>query len=310
MSRNFYETTLEHAEQALFHIPAYDREIWLRMAFALFSEFGDAALELWLDWSQTADNYNHQDALRTWKSIKPGPIKIASLFFEARRHGWQPNSPYPKQLHANQRASKLELKAQAERAKREQVARQEIARKKAQHIFHGSPGASPHHPYLVNKRVQPFNLRQFNDLLVVPLVNEHGLANIQLIQPNGKKRFLKNGKAKGTFCPIGKVENFIYVCEGWATGASIHTLTGEAVFCAMNAANLLPVAQMARAKYPNHHIILAGDNDTCSSRNIGAEAAREAALAVHGELMLPEFPKGHSGSDWNDWHVIQQGGAA
>lgn len=305
MSRNFYETTLEHAEQALFHIPAYDREIWLRMAFALFSEFGDAALELWLNWSQSADNYNKNDALRTWKSLKTGPITIGSLFFEARRHGWQPSSPYPKQLHATQRASKLELKVATE-----QAARQEVVRKKAVNLWHRNNPASPEHPYLTTKWVKPLNLRQFKDVLMVPLVDDHGLANIQFIQPDGTKRFYKGGKTKGTYCPIGKVENFIYVCEGWATGASIHTLTGEAVFCAMNAANLLPVAQMARAKYPNHHIILAGDNDTCSSRNIGAEAAREAALAVRGELMLPEFPKGHSGSDWNDWHVIQQGGAA
>src|SRR5699024_582098 len=313
MKRYFNENTLQKAGEALFHIPSHDREVWLRMAFALFSEFGDAALELWLDWSQTADNYNHKDALRTWKSIKPGAITIASLFFEARRCGWQPNTSHlaQKALHANKKASKLKLKARAERTERERLARQEFVRKKAEGLFHGSPEADPNHPYLLNKQVQPFNLRQYKSSLMVPLVDENGLANLQFIHPDGSKRFLKGGRVQGAYSSIGKVERYIYICEGWATAASIHMLTGEAVFCAMNAGNLLPVANMSRAKCPVRHLILAGDNDTGAIPNTGAIAAREAAVAIRVEVMLPEFPKGHSGTDWNDWHQIQlEGGAA
>lgn len=199
-------------------------------------------------------------------------------------------------------------KAQAEHERLEQ---QQAVRAKAQAQWGRSNRANPQHPYLVAKRVQALNLRQFRDVLMVPLVDEHGLVNIQFIQPDGTKRFYKGGKTEGTLSPIGKVKNYIYICEGWATGASIHSLTGEAVFCAMNAGNLMPVAKMARARYPGHHIILAGDNDTSATPNTGAIAAREAAAAIRGEVMLPEFPKGHGGTDWNDWHQIQlEGGAA
>lgn len=215
------------------------------------------------------------------------------------------------ELAARLRKSAAEAAKRRERAERERLEQQQAVRAKAQAQWGRSNRANPQHPYLLNKQVQPFNLRQYKSFLMVPLVDENGLANIQFIQPDGTKRFYTGGKTKGALSPIGKVKNYIYICEGWATGASIHMLTGEAVFCAMNAGNLLLVAQMARARYPEHHIILAGDNDTSATRNTGAIAAREAAVAIRGEVMLPEFPKGHSGTDWNDWHQIQlEGGAA
>lgn len=200
-------------------------------------------------------------------------------------------------------------KAQAER---ERLEMQQAVRAKAQEMWGRSNRANPQHPYLVDKQVQPFNLRQYKDVLMVPLVDEHGLANIQFIQADGEKRFLKGGKAKGVYCPIGTIEGAtaLYICEGWATGASVHALTGAPVACAMNVGNLLPVAQMMRTKYPTIHICIAGDNDTNATPNAGAKSAHEAALAVRGEVMLPEFPKGHNGTDWNDWHRMQKGGAA
>lgn len=217
------------------------------------------------------------------------------------------------ELAVRLRNSAADAAKRRERAERERLEQQQTVRAKAQALWGRSNRANPQHPYLVAKRVQVLNLRQFKDVLMVPLVDERGLANIQFIQPDGEKRFLKGGKAKGVYCPIGTIEGAttLYICEGWATGASVHALTGAPVACAMNAGNLLPVAQMARTKYPTMHICIAGDNDTNAVPNTGAIAAREAALAIRAEVMLPEFPKGHSGTDWNDWHQIQlEGGAA
>jgi len=193
-------------------------------------------------------------------------------------------------------------------AQRERLQTQQDAKAKAQAQWARSTNANPKHPYLAAKQVEPFCLRQFNDLLMVPLVDESGLVNIQFIQPDGTKRFYKGSKTKGVYCPIGTMEDasVLYIAEGWATGATVHMLTGAPVACAMNAGNLLPVAMLMRAKYPNLHMCIAGDNDANATPNTGAIAAREAAVAIHAEVMLPEFPQGHSGTDWNDWHMLQK----
>ena len=39
---------------ALQFIPADERSVWVNMAMAIKSEFGDAGFAIWDDWSQTA----------------------------------------------------------------------------------------------------------------------------------------------------------------------------------------------------------------------------------------------------------------
>ena len=55
--------------------------------------------------------------------------------------------------------------------------------------------------------------------------------------------------------------NQVIVCEGYATGASIHEATGQAVAVAFNAGNLQAVAVALRAKYPCLTITIASDDD-------------------------------------------------
>lgn len=75
-------------------IPAEDRDLWVRMAMAMQSKFGDDGLAAWLVWSATADNYNERDALAVWRSISPdGGVSFGSLIREARHNGWNPGGP-------------------------------------------------------------------------------------------------------------------------------------------------------------------------------------------------------------------------
>lgn len=162
--------------------------------------------------------------------------------------------------------------------------------------------ANPQHPYLLAKGVQAHGLRQSTMALLVPLYDIHArLWNVQRIMPDGGKRF-ERGRAGGLFSPIGDLMNpaLLLICEGWATGATLHEESGHPVLCAMNAGNLLPVAKAARAAWPCVDLLICADNDRKTPGNPGLTAATAAAKTTGARLAVPEFPEGVSGSDFND----------
>jgi putative DNA primase/helicase len=111
---------------------------------------------------------------------------------------------------------------------------------------------------------------------------------------------------KGCYHAIGKPTGKLIVCEGYATGASIHEATGHAVAVAFNAGNLSAVALALRAKYPKLQIIIAADDDSQTDGNPGMTEARAAALAVSGLVAVPDFGQNRpdKATDFNDLHQI------
>ena len=130
-------------------------------------------------------------------------------------------------------------------------ARQKAATARVQYIWNNASYVSEH-PYLQRKQVPAFNLRQHKQALLVPLFEGDLLCNLQFIQADGKKRFLKHGKVQGCFSMLGKLqaEQPLLICEGWATAATLHMQYQAPVACAMFAGNLLHVAKALRARYP------------------------------------------------------------
>ena len=164
------------------------------------------------------------------------------------------------------------------------------------------------HPYLTRKGVQGYGLRQYGGLLMIPLRDTSGtLHSIQTITPDGGKRFQSGGRVQGCYHAIGKPDGVIVVCEGYATGASIHAATGHAVAVAFNAGNLQAVASALHKRHPALQIIVAADDDHATPGNPGMEQARQAALAVGGTVVVPMFhasrPAG--ATDFNDLHQLQ-----
>jgi putative DNA primase/helicase len=159
------------------------------------------------------------------------------------------------------------------------------------------------HPYLVKKRIQPHGARlsvyQGRSSLVIPILGEPGLTSLQFIEADGGKRFLPGGEIKGCFMGIGMADvtldepGKILICEGFATGASLHEWYQQPVVVAFNAGNLESAAKRIRGLYPNHELIVCGDND---ESGIGQKAARAAALACGGKYLLPPV----IGQDFND----------
>jgi putative DNA primase/helicase len=188
--------------------------------------------------------------------------------------------------------------------------KQQAAANFACRLWQHSPAANPAHTYLTAKRLHPNGLRQHRDELLVPLFNTAGdLVNLQRIGPDGGKRFLFGGQVLGAFHLLGRVEpgRRLYVCEGWATGATLleQYEGADGVACAMNAGNLRPVALALRAKYGSLiDLVIAGDDDRGSEGNPGRTAADAAALLTSALVMFPEWPQGAplELSDFNDLH--------
>ena len=163
----------------------------------------------------------------------------------------------------------------------------EAARLKAVDLWIPAQPASTAHPYLIRKQVGAYNIRQSGDLLLIPLMDIGGyLRNLQTIAPDGTKRFLKGGIKRGMFAPLGTLRGAkqAYLSEGYATAASIYEAYHEPVICALDAGNLLPVAQAIRTKCPTLPIIVVADNDRATALktgvNVGVVKAQAVAAAV------------------------------
>ena len=157
--------------------------------------------------------------------------------------------------------------------------------------------AASNHPYLKAKGVPSYALKQLGDSLLIPLRDIDGkFQGMQFILPDGSKKFKTGTGKKGNYFAIGKPKDrILLLCEGYATGASIHKCTGYAVAVCFDAGNLRPVAEILKKKYPDHLFKICGDND---GSGVGQMAAQEAALAVGGMVAIPPA----TGQDFNDMH--------
>jgi phage/plasmid primase-like uncharacterized protein len=186
----------------------------------------------------------------------------------------------------------------------EQTKRNASAAAKATKWFDAEPLCTSH-PYLTTKGVQPYDIRQSGDRLLIPLYDSTGvLHSLQTITPGGDKRFLTGGRVKGCFHSITGPDGVLLICEGYATGASLHEATGHAVAVAFNAGNLETVAIDLHAQYPDVKIVIAADDDDQTKGNPGMTKARAAAAAVGGYLAVPDFGANRpaKATDFNDLH--------
>jgi putative DNA primase/helicase len=196
------------------------------------------------------------------------------------------------------------LKAKAKLRAQEEVMRDEC-RKKAERMWLAGRGVPEHHPYVLNKRIVPFGARVIRETILISVRDNNGcLRGLQLIGVDGVKRFLTGTVVAGNYGRIGSLSNeVVLVCEGWATGCSLHEATGHAVAVAFAAGNLKPVSEGLRQKFPEGKLIVCADDDHASLENRGMSAAVEAAKAIGGLLAIPDFTKvvrRQGDSDFND----------
>lgn len=96
------DVTKEQIERALRYIDASDYNRWMMVGFALWHQFdgSDEGLELWDEWSQSADNYVGEADLRyKWSTMKHygsgGCATIRSVLFLAREARGKESPEFP-----------------------------------------------------------------------------------------------------------------------------------------------------------------------------------------------------------------------
>lgn len=192
---------------------------------------------------------------------------------------------------------------EAERERRtEEERRHSEARAKALAVWQAAEPAGTDHPYLIAKGIQAHVARQHKGALVVPVMEAGELHSLQFIAADGAKRFLAGGRVEGCYCPLGKPDDCLVICEGFATGASIREATGHAVAVAFNAGNLVAVAHSLRERFPEMRLIVAADDDACTEGNPGITKATQAAMEAGALVARPDFGEAPPGgaSDFND----------
>lgn len=160
------------------------------------------------------------------------------------------------------------------------------------------------HAYLISKSVPSLGaVRVLKDTLLVPLfdVKTGVLCSLIRIMPDRTKYNLEGGRKAGCACPIGPQPTAggrVWLCEGIATGLSLHLATGDPVYSCGDAGNLAPVALGLYGRLSTVQIWIGGDNDQA-----GRQGAQKALQAVSGaRVVFPEIPAG-KGTDWNDLHT-------
>ena len=319
--------TSELIRAALQFIPAnLSRDEWARVGMAIKSEFADGTgLDLFTEWSASADGYDLKATRSTWQSIKAGGgVGIGTLLHLAKENGFTlpkadqaPSKPDPETTArlARERAASQQAAHAQQQAAHAHAAREAVE-------LWAQASETGESPYLTRKGVQPHGLRFAADgWVLVPLRDDAGqLCNVQRIapaKPSGDgpdKLFLKGGRKSGLWHVVGDVGStngngagpaVMLVAEGYATAASLHEAMGYPVAVAFDAGNLAHVAKALRKLYPAALLVLCGDDDAQTfartGNNPGRDKATAAARAVRGLAVFPE-PLPDGGSDFNDLH--------
>ena len=215
-------------------------------------------------------------------------------------------------------AIKAQQRAAEDAADAAQKRRNDKAARQAMHTW-GKCLSDGRSPYLERKGVDGHGVKYSpSGALVIPMIDTSGrIHGLQIIRPEKKdgrdKDFWPAGVAKkGHFHQIGRPTTVCLIVEGYATGASLHAATGIPVVIAFDAGNMLPVAQAIAKKYRGIKLLLCADDDYLTEGNPGITKASNAALAVGGAWVAPQFAADRAGkkiTDFNDLHALEGLGA-
>ncbi len=297
---------LRELERALYFIPAtLEREKWIEIGDAL--KTSGIAFEVFDSWSATGDGYNAKTCRQQWKSFN-GSHKSGTLIYYAMQYGYVADkSAKPDYAAIERERAEAKKRAQQQKAIQAQLAQEAAIR--CFNIWQSAIDADNNHPYLIKKQVPAIGLKiDARGHLLIPVLNaENQLQSLQIISPQGEKLFAKNSLTAGGFYQLGAISDdstIINITEGYATAATIISLTQQPIFIAFSASNLTPVAELVRKRHPKNPIVICADNDhldkngapRSNNKNTGVINAKKAAQTINATVCIPYC----SGSDFND----------
>ncbi len=215
------------------------------------------------------------------------------------------------------KAFKQRIEAERKARDAEQSQQHTAAASKAAEILAAAGGDPAQHPYALKKIVSlgakvkrgAWPQRGWTDALLIPVYGSDGnVWTLEAINADGEKDYLKGGRKRGGFYPLGKIRGAkrVLIGEGLATVAAVYAVNGAPAVAAMDAGNLSAVALTVRSLAPDAELILLADNDIKpDGSNPGLKAATEAAQTVTGFVAVPDL----DGQKCDFWDVWQQRGA-
>jgi phage/plasmid primase-like uncharacterized protein len=307
----------ERIRDALQFIPVGAHDERVRMAFMLKSEMGEAGRDLWDEWR---GDRGSDEAASVWKSAsETGPLKIGTLFHEAKANGWRDDGRHPKPTPeelAEQQRINAERAAQAEA---EQRTKHEAAMLRAAEILASATGDPATHPYAAKiKRGVPFGprvkrgawpQRGWPDALLIPIFQADGkISSIEARNVDGAMDSLKDGKKAGGFHHFGKITGAkrVLIGEGPCNcrgGRGCGRFAGSGSIDAKQSQGHW--LDGARKAAPDAEIIFLADHDPKpDGTNPGLRAAEDAARACGGKVATP----GTDATPCDFWDVWARGG--
>jgi len=235
------------------------------------------------------------------KSGEPYHVAVIGDWKTGEKHEYR--SAGKKLSREDQKVIKERILEAQKKAEHDRILKQDEARKYAEKLLkRGRPVFSS--PYFDRKKISELHgtvtnidLETSERVILIPMRDIDGMIwGCQRILADGTKLFCSGQRILGTMHVIGSLDSAdtVYVCEGFATAASIRQATGKSVVVAFNAVNLPHVTKAIRQKYLNLKILVCGDNDTA-----GIEKANEAARLGVGASIFPS----EGINDFNDVFV-------
>ena len=218
--------------QMLSHIPAFDRDAWIKIGMALKAEFGEKGFSLFDEWSKQADNYEPKSVTSVWRSFKGGAVSIGSLVHLAKEHGWRsgstahgnipnPTKPPKPQSNTNAYSLRLWLAANTE---------DKVVAEHQYPIDKGIDWAAGAGRGNASGKIIGMN----SDCIIVPIrdIQTNKVQGVQCINLEGLKQTF--GSVSGGALVLGNTLDKSltwYVTEGWASAVSMvfHHQNGNGV---------------------------------------------------------------------------------
>jgi P4 family phage/plasmid primase-like protien len=265
---------------------------------------------------------------KTYKTKKDQ--SYATLTFGDFRSGKRFNVSTDKSKISKEEFSRIEeeQRQEKERIEEELGNRQEKVAERSQKEWRGFETTSTISRYSQKKKIGEYikdgsllGAKIIRDgSIIVPMKDIDGkLWGYQTIDPEGQKLYLPHQKVQGCFFLLGEYnpKGVVYICEGFATGVSIHVSSGKTTAVAFSADGLKHIGDAFRNDSPSCSLVFCGDEDQWKlgrggrPHHTGRRAAKQAASLTQGSICQVSFGDIDADklsrvrpTDFNDLHVL------
>ncbi len=167
------------------------------------------------------------------------------------------------------------------------------------------------HKYSTHKNIDiindPYVKIDKHGNLLIPLTHDGVLVGLQYINKDATEKKMRAGTiATQSYLHYKATQSnkICYVCEGWADGKILNTISKQDVFIGFSAYGLLAAVQQAKKICKDCRIVLVADNDSDKDTNRGLEKALETATLEKIKIVLS-----HTAGDVSDIFSVEGAGA-